>query len=903
MKRIMYILLMGLFLIGVNYSQEVYAQIEIILSTDGVAQNSSLISGEFAYLFEAWGSGDEYAEYKFTITEAGYYAFCESSGNTYNWFYTNSDKKYLWDMSYESTATAHYFESGTYYLYVANNYGDEESVMVSMHKAEISIDTGTVYSTEDSVVYDKYDLLDDLEKNAVVTVKSGGKELFTATLYTCGLQCDSDVVLYNADGEIDDRYIAAGTYQLKLNYREYEVEATRIDITVSTRDLSNATTLSLANKISVEEGDLIEINVTSPTYFSWLYTPDDSYIVYPDGAVGGINPDSGLFYIAESGTIYIEVGRDMSEFAVYLADVQVVKNSEPQIKEFCKEMDSMYQLEENIMSSYSFEVIPNGGTSYIESYEDMCSLLYIDGEYANEDMLIEGNHHIKCCLHSGVILYEGYITVVSAEEKKIADLLNGGEVEIPAKAISYIKLKVDEEGKYIFLSSNDLSLEYCRYYDMEYEYRYESSLRGAEPLLEGIYYIRIDNPGVECQLSIGKLEGVKIQEQPLNDIYWLPTCTCDDAWASGKLDYEIAKMDCIVKTSIGNYTYKYGDLFLSAVECEILNSDGKVVYGPLYAGNTYRYKLYYDETEIFNETFNVNGNVHMNEIVMGDTYKITANYYTSPQYYTYTPVKNQQIEVNFKSLSWKTMNTYCYQYVDGSYQTIPYVSQTGNSDDITRIYNVQAGMQYVFTAYDLLESSHDEEFADYEWCFKLIWEENKEPQIPEDPSAPQESQIPEDPSTSQESDEIKELPKVGSKKTLSSGQYKVTKSSSKTKEVTYEKPKSSKGTSASIPSTIKINGYTYKVTEISSKAFKNNKKLKSVTIGKNVKKIGKEAFYNCKKLNKITIKSTVLQSVGKNAIKNIDKNATINVPKKQYSKYKKLFKSSTGYKKTMKIKK
>lgn len=148
-----------------------------------------------------------------------------------------------------------------------------------------------------------------------------------------------------------------------------------------------------------------------------------------------------------------------------------------------------------------------------------------------------------------------------------------------------------------------------------------------------------------------------------------------------------------------------------------------------------------------------------------------------------------------------------------------------------------------------------------------------------------------------------ELPKVGSKKTLSSGQYKVTKSSSKSKEVTFVKPKSNNKTSITIPATVKINGYTYKVTEISSNALKNNEKIKSVTIGKNVKKIGKEAFCNCKKLNKITIKSSGLKSVGKNAIKNIDKRATIKVPAKQLSKYKKLFKSTTGYKKTMKIKK
>ncbi len=144
---------------------------------------------------------------------------------------------------------------------------------------------------------------------------------------------------------------------------------------------------------------------------------------------------------------------------------------------------------------------------------------------------------------------------------------------------------------------------------------------------------------------------------------------------------------------------------------------------------------------------------------------------------------------------------------------------------------------------------------------------------------------------------------VGSRVGLSTGCYSVTSVSDAAREVTYVCPKNTKKTSITIPDTIKINGYTYKVTEIASKAFKNNKKLKSVTIGKNVKKIGKEAFCSCKKLKKITIKSKVLKSVGKNAIKNIHKKATIRVQKTQLKKYKKLFKSKTGYKKSMKIKK
>ncbi len=94
-----------------------------------------------------------------------------------------------------------------------------------------------------------------------------------------------------------------------------------------------------------------------------------------------------------------------------------------------------------------------------------------------------------------------------------------------------------------------------------------------------------------------------------------------------------------------------------------------------------------------------------------------------------------------------------------------------------------------------------------------------------------------------------------------------------------------------------------KVTQIDSYAFKNCKKLSSVTIGKSVKTIGKEAFKGCGKLKSVNIRSTKLKTVGKNAIKGIDKKATIKVLSKQFSRYRKLFKNKTGYKKTMKIKK
>ena len=86
---------------------------------------------------------------------------------------------------------------------------------------------------------------------------------------------------------------------------------------------------------------------------------------------------------------------------------------------------------------------------------------------------------------------------------------------------------------------------------------------------------------------------------------------------------------------------------------------------------------------------------------------------------------------------------------------------------------------------------------------------------------------------------------------------------------------------------------TYKVTSIAKNAFKNNKKLKTVTVGKNVSKMGANVFTGCKKLKTITIKSTKLtaKTLSKSTFKGITKATTIKVPKKKLSAYKKLFKS------------
>ncbi len=120
--------------------------------------------------------------------------------------------------------------------------------------------------------------------------------------------------------------------------------------------------------------------------------------------------------------------------------------------------------------------------------------------------------------------------------------------------------------------------------------------------------------------------------------------------------------------------------------------------------------------------------------------------------------------------------------------------------------------------------------------------------------------------------------------------YKVTKAGVKGGTVTYVKPVNKRKTKVSIPAAVKIEGITYKVTAIANNAFKNNKKIKKLTIGKNVSKIGKKAFYGCKKLKNITIKTTKLTSkkVGAKAFTGIKTKATIKVPKKKYNAYKKL---------------
>lgn len=96
-------------------------------------------------------------------------------------------------------------------------------------------------------------------------------------------------------------------------------------------------------------------------------------------------------------------------------------------------------------------------------------------------------------------------------------------------------------------------------------------------------------------------------------------------------------------------------------------------------------------------------------------------------------------------------------------------------------------------------------------------------------------------------------------------------------------------TTLGIPDTVKYDGKTWQVTAIADNAFKNQKKLKTLTIGKNVTKIGKNAFRGCKKLKVITIRGKKLKTVGSAALKGINGKAVIKVPKAKKKQYTKLF--------------
>ena len=150
-----------------------------------------------------------------------------------------------------------------------------------------------------------------------------------------------------------------------------------------------------------------------------------------------------------------------------------------------------------------------------------------------------------------------------------------------------------------------------------------------------------------------------------------------------------------------------------------------------------------------------------------------------------------------------------------------------------------------------------------------------------------------------------------------------------------------------IPSSVTISGKVYKVTSVQAKAFYRNEDIVNVTIGNNVTYVGKYAFYQCSNLETvkfgkrvsvistcaftqcpnlesvilpasvkrlgakvfykcnsirvIQIESSALEYVGKKGLA-VNKTVTLRLPKKVYTKYKKLIKASGVYSKTKFVK-
>lgn len=126
-------------------------------------------------------------------------------------------------------------------------------------------------------------------------------------------------------------------------------------------------------------------------------------------------------------------------------------------------------------------------------------------------------------------------------------------------------------------------------------------------------------------------------------------------------------------------------------------------------------------------------------------------------------------------------------------------------------------------------------------------------------------------------DVVPELPKKGTNITKGVLKYSITSSTKKLKTVSVKMLTNKKKSSITIPKTITINGYSYKVTEI-----------------------GKKAFYNAKKLKSVTISSTTIKKIGTGAFKNVHKKITVKVPASKLKLYKKLLKGK-GLKDTAKI--
>ncbi len=98
--------------------------------------------------------------------------------------------------------------------------------------------------------------------------------------------------------------------------------------------------------------------------------------------------------------------------------------------------------------------------------------------------------------------------------------------------------------------------------------------------------------------------------------------------------------------------------------------------------------------------------------------------------------------------------------------------------------------------------------------------------------------------------------------------------------VTYSGCTDADAEEAVVPDTITVNGVEYRIVAILDGAFKNNTKLKRITIGTNIKTIGESAFEGCTALETLVFKKTSkVKIIGKRAFYKCTSLKKVTIPK------------------------
>lgn len=136
----------------------------------------------------------------------------------------------------------------------------------------------------------------------------------------------------------------------------------------------------------------------------------------------------------------------------------------------------------------------------------------------------------------------------------------------------------------------------------------------------------------------------------------------------------------------------------------------------------------------------------------------------------------------------------------------------------------------------------------------------------------------------------KPKPAVGSYRIQGDIVYQITGASS----AAAASPINNSVTRVSIPKTVTISGYKFKVKKIADKAFSNCANLKTASIGSSVASIGSQAFFNCKNLESISLKTNRLTkaAVGANAFKGIKNDCLFRVPSGMNAFYKNIIRAA-----------